>query len=363
MRFTWVLSVLLAGCFAPHIKPGQYKCDQTNLCPEGFDCIEGACYPPGTVVSTLFTGTLGDLNLAGMSGTLKLDASGSIVLGDTTIVPAGTMGWSSVPQSGGPTASLWRFANIVIPAQVDVVPSSASSTATTAFVLAASGTVEIDGNLNWSGRGPFGGRPSMDGQSDVPGVLGAGHGAPATTSGSGGGGAGYALAGSAGAGTEGGAPGGQYGAETVSPLHLGAGGGGGGGFATSGAQGGVGGNGGGAIAIFSQVSISLTSTIDVSGSTGQPGQSGSSAPAGGGGGGSGGSILLSAPSVTLAAGHALNASGGDGGPPAQSGGKGGAASVGRVWIGTNTLTTPGGAPNSMPAAVVSMGSLVQDFPR
>ncbi len=173
------------------------------------------------------------------------------------------------------------------------------------------------------GASTFGGSGAGGGSSGIP--LGA----------QGGGGGGFGAPGGAGGaagGLSGAAGGGANGDLTVA---LQGGGGGGAGSSSMIGAGGKGGGGGGAIEIGALGVISVSGSIDVSGSAGGPGLgTGLSVASSGGGGGSGGGILLHGQSVVVTG--SLIADGGVGGAGGSSpndGSGGGGGGGGRIVIG------------------------------
>lgn len=183
---------------------------------------------------------------------------------------------------------------------------------TNAIAIVADGPIVIDGVIdvrstcvnNSAGPGGFVGGTNK-GPGDGPG----GGGANATNDYAGGGG-GYGGTGGTGAfstpamTTTGGS---RFGDDTITML---VGGGGGGGGAGGGAA--VGGGGGGALQLVSNHSITIMSGGINAGGCGGETKGGSSD--GGGGGGAGGTILLEAPTITIAGGTlAVNGGGGGAG--------------------------------------------------
>ena len=175
-----------------------------------------------------------------------------------------------------------------------------------ALLIAASGTVQIDGGIDSIG-------PGAGSRADA--TCGGSVGSPGTDSNDGGGGGGGgAFQGGGGGGSEGnldgparaGGPGGVAIARPTGPTGGCDGGRGGRAMSTSG----EGGDGGGAIVIASGASITVgvTGVINVGGSGGRGGGVNGG---GGGGGGSGGMILVEAPLVSI--GGVLAANGGGGG--------------------------------------------------
>lgn len=361
-----VVAILVGGCYDPHLRDGQFTCAQSLLCPHGFQCIAGQCVRGaldmgGTVANDLWDAGLGDLDLSADSGTVEIDTdTGRIeLLGNRVLVEANAKGFRVLDQAHAVRAGTFSFRRVVIPASITVRPTSSS---TAALVIAASQLISVDGTIDWTGRGAFGGARTVDGSAASPDVGGGGGRALADGSGSGGGGGGHAADGAAGEGASAGKGGNAYGSPMVAPLHVGAGGGGGGGVEPAGV-GGVGGSGGGAVALLSMGELHVAGKIDVSGNPGRPGGGTGTAPAGGGGGGAGGSLVLSAAQLTLDTGHALRALGGAGGLGKDGGGKGGDGSAGRIWIGYDTINIAGGTADSMPTEIESSGGKATTFPR
>lgn len=367
-----VVAIVVGGCYAPRVTDGQYTCGQSMLCPRGFDCVGGRCIASGAdlggagdmasaMASDLWDAGLGDLDLSADSGIVEIDTeTGRIeLLGNRVIVEPNAKGFRILNQDHAVRAGTFSFRRVVIPATVTVRPTSSS---TAAMVIAASQLITINGTVDWTGRGAFGGARTVDGSAASPDVGGGGGRALADGSGSGGGGGGHAVDGTKGAGTSGGKGGNAYGSAMVVPLHVGAGGGGGGGVEPAGV-GGVGGSGGGAVALLTLGELHVAGKINVSGNPGRSGGGNGTAPSGGGGGGAGGSLALSAAQLTLEAGHELRALGGAGGAPQTTGGKGGDGSVGRIWLGHDTITIAGGMANSMPTELSSPGGKATTFPR
>jgi hypothetical protein len=305
---------------------------------------------------------LGDLDLSADSGTLEINTdSGQIELLNSRIVfPAGMPGFRGVDQAHAVRAGVFSFRRVVIPAAITVRPTSSS---TSALVIAASQVITIEGTIDWQGRGALGGARTSNGSPAHPDVGGAGKGAMADGNGSGGGGGGYAFDGTSGDGGSSGQGGNSYGMPTIVPLQVGAGGGGGGGVEPGG-LGGTGGTGGGAVALLTLGTLTVRGTLGVAGNDGRPGGGMTpTAPAGGGGGGAGGSLVLSASSLVLDTNHALVALGGKGGLLKANGGNGGTGSVGRIWLGYDTINVTGSTANSMPTEVRAPGGKVNAFPR
>ncbi len=361
MRSLLVVLLFAGGCYHPEIGEGEFACGGTELlCPEGFKCgPNGRCFRPEALDTFDFalapfrgTGEIGSRILA-MPGTLVLDTgTGEIKIGTVTVVPKGT-GFKLFPQTDGPPVVVWSFTDLTIPAGMDVTiaPNNVAIP-----VLAATGTLVVNGRIRLSGFGAPGGAPGMNGKSRDTNAQtpGGGGGKPP---GGGGGGGGYGTTGNAGisgGGGMGGSGGPTFGNPDIAQLHMGTGGGGGGGVGS-----GPGGNGGGAIALFAKT-IEIGGQIDCNGSDGAQATNTAS---GGGGGGAGGSILLSAGSIKFTAGNSLSAVGGKGATAATPGEAGGAGGAGRIWIGS--MTTASGAVTSMPMAKFQegMAGVLTQFPR
>ncbi|MEO6951838.1 MAG: hypothetical protein ABI321_08485 [Polyangia bacterium] len=339
-----ITALLLAGCYHPSIPDQSFVCGPDGLCPSGFSCNAARlCEKSGSTPSaSLYSGLLGDKDLTGLSGILecstrtgqmKLRVGSGTSEVDTDIVSASTVGFFRLAQTSGPTLGVWSFETFSLPAGITLKPASDSDAMP---VLVTIGAMTVNGAIDWRGFGGFGGLAAQPGQDRSAGVAAGGGAGPM---GGGGGGAGYAAVGDS--ATSGGAGGASYGTPDLAILHAGAGGGGGG------DDGGRGGNGGGSVALLSKAQITLASSIDVSGIAG--GDAGITG-GGGGGGGSGGSILVSAPQVVLAAGHAFTSLGGIGGTGTNMESDGGAGSVGRIYL-AGTLS---GTATSQPAAASAM---------
>ncbi len=357
-----VSTLIGAGCYGPRIQDGSFHCGPFGLCPEGYVCdtrrvcvdtnsppldLAQPIIPDLATQAGLFGGRLGVLDLTGMTGTLDVSTmTGEVKLHGTatTFVAVGSDGFSRTDQSAGPLVAIWRFARLVIPSTILVRPAADSTDAIPVF--AAASDIVVEGSIDWHGAGGVRGLPTMAGSDRNAGVLAGGG---AGTADGGGGGAGYGAAGSAGIGPGAGIAGIGYGSAALIPVHMGAGGGGGGNI------GGTGGAGGGAVVLLSQSSITVKALIDASGNPGLQGAGG-----GGGGGGSGGSILLSAPQVSLKAGHELRARGGVGGMGSGTGYAGGAGAMGRIFV-AGTLSIEG--PQTVDPAATLSPTALGAFPR
>ena len=334
----------LAGCYRPHIGNGAFVCGPGGSCPDGYACNQGLMLCESKhgqsfdlgASGALFTGSLGAPQVSGV-GTLLANAhSGELDLVDTMgtmtpVVPAGSTGWVRLAQpDGAPFVSIWSFSAFTLPSAVTIKPSSQSGD--DVIVFATSGSMELDGSVDWRGYGGTGGMAGQPGSERVaaPPTI---HGGQPGLDNGGGGGGGYGTDGEDGAGEDGGEGGMAFGTTNVSPILVGAGGGGGGGV------GGSGGLAGGAVAFIALGTLTLSNlngssaaaSINVSGEPGlfaNPSTSG-----GGGGGGSGGSLILSGSQVSLRSGYALHADGGSGGMAGTSGTAGGNGAPGRIWIG------------------------------
>lgn len=338
-----VVALLAAGCYHPSIPDQSFVCGPDGLCPSGFSCNAARlCAAQGsTTTSGLYSGLLGDRDLTGLSGILecstktgqmKLRTGSGATESDMVIVPASTAGFFRLAQTTGPMLGVWSFATFSLPAGVTIKPASDSDAM---LVLSTTGAMTVDGAIDWRGFGGFGGLAAQPGQDKNSGVAAGGG---AGSSGGGGGGAGHATLGES--APVGGVGGASYGTSDLAILHAGAGGGGGG------DDGGRGGNGGGSVALLSRAQVTLASSIDVSGIAGG---TGGVAGGGGGGGGSGGSILVSAPQIVLASGHAFTSLGGTAGAGSSMESAGGAGSVGHVYL-AGTLS---GTPASQPEASIT----------
>lgn len=370
MLALYALLMATGGCYRLSIGNGSFRCAAPgNLCPEGYECgPDGTCTLPVSGARDggafdIYSGRLGAKNLTGMTGKLECSTrTGAIRLiqgGATTeVVAAGASGFTYYAQpSGGPAVAVWSFSSLVLPATLTSIEPTSDSDRILVFV--STGELTVRAPMNWRGFGGFGGLHDEPGQAASSGIDSGGRGGP-IAGGGGGGGGGHASPGKPGGGVLGGAGGARYGSEELVPVHLGSGGGGGGG-----GSGGAGGNGGGAVVLIGR-SITLSSTIDVSGLDGVLAATPSTS--GGGGGGSGGSILLSGDTVTLETGHGFLAQGGRGGAGAAGAGDGGAAATsdggdgaeGRIVI-AGRISVPG-AVSTMPNALQGIAPLAT-FPR
>ncbi len=226
------------------------------------------------------------------------------------------------------------------------------------------GATSRAGGMTYNGAGGVGGASSTNGATGqgggggggasggtgAAGTVGGGGGGPGELSYAGGGGGGYGdvgsggvryggaggTAGAIGSGISGGAGGdasnpsifyggsggggGTYGLAALTQLYYGSGAG------SGGCPSAFGGNGGGVVFIRSST-ISVTGTINASGTTGGAGSCGQSA----GGGGAGGSIFVSTNTATLGS-SLITASGATGATAPAGYGHGGAGGVGRIAI-------------------------------
>jgi hypothetical protein len=366
----WSL-LLAAGCFRPDIPDGTLRCGTNAACPDGLACgMDGLCYRKSALdkmdFSTVFRGNglLGARDFSGMTGTVAFDTeTGEILL----VAPGGTTdtllakddpkvtagGFQHLQQANGPSVGIWSFTSLAVPSGISVVPTSDSISVP---VWAVTGSLVLDGSIDWTGYGGVQGAPRMVAQGAPAGTANA---MPGGGDGSGGGGGGYAVNGENGNGVTGGAGGHMYGSEMVDPVAFGAGGAGGGGAAN--ASPGGGGSGGGALALFAKT-VEIGGLISVAGADGSPGGLNPPAASGGGGGGSGGSLLVSADQVSFGVSASLVATGGKGGAGSGGGMPGGAGADGRIWIGS--MTAAGNIP-SAPQATSASGTMgvINSFPR
>lgn len=225
---------------------------------------------------------------------------------------------------------------------------------TSAIALVADGTIVIGNVIDARGTcGAGAGRTAGPGGfagglgSSTAAGFGAGEGSSAQDAGGGGGG--HGGEGGIGQGLQDGGV--TFGDATIAML-VGGGGGGGGRNA-------LGGGGGGALQLVSNTSIDVmggANGINAGGCGGSKGTGGGSD--GGGGGGAGGTVLLEAPTMTIAGSIAVNGGGGGGGGgaavgidgsggtidrvPAAGGGNGGVGGAGPVSGGTAGAATGGG---------------------
>lgn len=357
-------TVFLIGCFNPKIGEGEFTCGPNQLCPSGFVCGGNRCFTPenlppvdlAPLVPFVGSGVLGNLDVqvpATDVGPLVFNTkTGEIKFknGATLLAPTMGNGFSIRTQAnGGTDAALWELDNFRLASGVRAI---AEGEAGRAVALAATGTLEIAGEIDLRVNGGFLGINGADGQTKGAGTTDGGGKGAGAAAGKGGGGGGYGAAGGA-APNGGGAGGKEYGDAQMTVLHVGGGGGSG---AGANGQGG-GGNGGGAIALLGKT-ILISGTIDVSGSR-APNAAGT-VMCGGGGGGAGGSIMLSGNQLTLSPGHKLRALGGDPGEGIAGGTAGGAGAIGRIWSGALNVTVTG--EDSQPGRANSTLPLFE-FPR
>jgi hypothetical protein len=195
-----------------------------------------------------------------------------------------------------------------------------------------------------------GGPPGLEGTATVNGAqssstgLGGGGGAQQSSNGTGGGGASFGVAGEAGRLSQGSTSGGGavglvYGNANLVPLVGGSGGGGGSGRGAFNGLAGGGGGGGGALVLASRTTITVTATGAILGNGGQ-GSCTLNAD-GEGGGGSGGALLLETPSLSLASGGTIAATGAPIAPRGSSNQYQGAGGDGRIRVDAPTLTLAG----------------------
>ena len=241
-----------------------------------------------------------------LSGTTKwtFNTSGTGTFGPS--MPTGSFTTRKLPQTGGGRDVLVLYTSaFTLGAQ-----AALAVTGDKALVIAASSTIEIDGDLDvGSHTGNIGSPTRGPGASDVAcagtgGVNGDGASAGA---GGGGGGALAANGGPGGAINNGDNPGGSAGLGVELPPFIRAGCAGGASGSTRSVA--AAGDGGGAIELAARASITVKGGINAGGGGGE----GGGQQQGGGGGGSGGIISLQAPIVTLASTALVTANGGAGG--------------------------------------------------
>ncbi|MBL8615836.1 MAG: putative metal-binding motif-containing protein [Deltaproteobacteria bacterium] len=364
--------------------------------PERWDCVDTDC---DGYTLPLGDGRDGALTLSSSAtfSTTTTTLSGGAAVGATSLTVASSAGWSAgdlalVVSVFGANAGAWEVLSVSSTATgrlslstpVSVAQSSADSvwvlrvrqysgvTVNSGVTWAAptwsgtsspggglmpfvvSGTLDLRGNIDASGRGYLGGArqgsrtaagyqgqglTSLGGSSTAANGVGGGGGLSPSLTHAGGGGGGYATVGTAGGTISGwgntpGTGGGVAGDSALSRLIFGGGGGGGGldSDADGGSYGGGGGAGGGAV-LFSAGTLRLTGAVLSNGAGGENGYySGSAASPGGGGGGAGGTIFVGAASLSASSGS-LSAAGAIGGIGSEAGGsttRGGTGGVGRI---------------------------------
>jgi len=253
--------------------------------------------------------------------------------------------------SGG--MALFPFATITVPAGVTLrAVGSLPLALLSQGPIVIGGTIHVNGanatptaplcqaftpSPGGAGGGAGGSGAASPGQGGPGGGPGGGSGGIPTTGGGGGGG----FGGAGGTGGGGAAGGGAYGDLST---NLQGGSGGGGGTRTSSCAAASGGGGGGGLLLSSATTI----TINAGGAVQANGGNGALSDTGGSGGGSGGGITFIAQQVTN--GGAVSANGGSGGPGGCCGG-GGSGAGGRVHISAFTITAgtisvAGGGPTS-----------------
>ena len=316
-----MLSVAVAGCYAPHLSSGAPCTPDVDNCPSGQSCIGTASgYFCGGVAATpdaskdgpnsidahtgdagpncFGTGLVTNLCLASApSGAVAVTSSRTI---DTATVGSGNCD-TIVAQPGGPSLCVIAGDSISIAAAATLRAQGPNP-----LILIANTTIDISGSLH------------VD--SDRGGATGAG---AQTTCASGNGANGMAGAGGGGGGGSFGSMGADGGrgentqpgtAAAASPptVVLGGCAGGKGGTGDGGGGAGAGGSGGGAVYLIAGT-ISIAGTVDASGAGGSAGTAGTNSSGGGGGGGAGGLIAFDAPAISATSAAAIFANGGGGG--------------------------------------------------
>lgn len=203
------------------------------------------------------------------------------------------------------------------------------------LVLLATGSFTINGTIDVSSHVAAGVLLGAGAQTQTScGSVGTGQNGGGVD-GAGGGGAGGSfstMGGTGGNGRNGGSGGTPGSTQAVTDLRGGCPGGKGGAGSGGGGAGNPG-NGGGAVYVIAGGSLTISGTIDASGSGGGGGGGAVNAGSGGGGGGSGGMIVLDAPSITLSGSVYANGAGGGGGNGSQVG------NVGAVGVEPSSATT------------------------
>ncbi len=377
--------------------PERWDCTDTNC--DGFalpvgDGRDGALTASGGTFSTTRTALSGGAAVGATS--LTVASSSGFASGDLALVVsvfgAGAGSWEvltlsgvaagrldlatpvSVAQSAADTvwvARMPQYSSVSVPAgQTLFAPawSAASSLGGGLVAFVVSGTLDLRGAIEASGRGYLGGgRTSTATQVGVQGQGSTSTGARATAANGVGGGGGHSVSlthadgGGGGHGTAGaiggtiagwgntaGAGGGTAGTSALTRLLYGGGGGGGSldADAEGGSYGGGGGAGGGMV-LFSAQTLYLSGAVRVDGAPGENGyNAGSAASPGGGGGGAGGSVWIGAASLSASSGSlsAAGAIGGLGSEAGSSATRGGTGGVGRI------RTQLPAAPASSPSA-------------
>ena len=291
------------------------QCDDGNIV-DADSCSNGCLSAPDIILTGFHVIDTHAGTLDG--GPLRWDGT-TIWAGDFIVQPTAV-----VQVIGGQPLSVVASGAVVVDGTIDVSGADGGSN--------LSGCNDPGGEGGAAGAGGFDGGNGGDNIGTTP-TDGAGPGggsAGGTVNGSagGGGGGGHELAGAAGGSGTGGTGGPAY--ASLPPLVGGSGGGGGGAEDDGGGGfddgGGGGGGGGGVVRIVSQTTITVSGTIDASGGNGGQGLCGG----GGGGGGSGGAIqLLAASGPPTITGATLDVTGGAAGAS-----NGGAASRGRLDVGS-----------------------------
>lgn len=300
-----------------------------------------------TLVNASFTQT-STAQFGGNSNASVFVANNEVRLTDNLDFGAGTANYNATANTtlaGG----TYEFANFTIASGVTV-----TVTGNTPLVIRATGTVNILGTLDASGKpgtnavtfmnggvggaGVAGGGNGADGlftagQGPLPGTAGSGSGKGAAGANwSGGSGGGHAVVG--GTANNGPAGGVAYGSAAITGTEAGSGGGSGS-YGNNCGSGGGGGGGGYVRISAPTISIPAGGSISVNGGNGGSDGNGS---CGGGGGGSGGTIHLRARTLSIPG--KITATGGSGGS-SSFGGTGGIGAVGRIRVDAPSQTLTG----------------------
>ncbi len=261
----------------------------------------GVVVPAGGVLTGSDLDPSGGLTAVQLDGTLD-DSSGAI--NGTSILRtsgSGVIAGVDYEQRGG--AAIYIFGSLTVSGVLN-------ASGNLPLILAAYGPIEVSAIASaescFQNQNALGGRSGGTGNGGTGTGSGAGGGIGGNDHGGGGGGYG---------GTGGGGGGGPTGGIAFGSGVILLTGGGPGAAAGGGGNTGQGGAGGGVIELVSNTSI----TIDMTGgiNAGGCGGTGGSGPNdGGGGGGAGGTIILEAPTISLAGILAVNGGGGGGGPSA-----------------------------------------------
>ncbi len=317
LRASCALSTVLAAC---SFTPSRNAPSDGNPGPgddgSGSDSNPTTDGDPGPMIDPLHVppaggapGT-GDLTLTDDVDTTQLTIGGSSDL------PTGVT-FDSYPQASGPDVAVLHVKTLT-------VPSSASIrvTGTRAFIVVASGAIQIDGVIDGGAKrdqaGPGGSQPGMGPGAGVDGSH------VSTFRDSGGSGAGFLTDGGTGGAATPCNPSANTtnaGTMSIDPAMVILRGGAGGGAAarpSNGCGDNTPGAGGGAIQLTSATRVSITGGITVGGGGGGGGRAQLSGDpqcnqTAGNGGGAGGAILLQSPIVELGGASLLAANGGGGG--------------------------------------------------